>query len=86
VRDLESAWQSEIDSHRNEVSRDEVAMVIEFDIDEPRPTVWEYFTLPELRQKWRAADEVRETVASDQRGVGTTSHCMHGKDAIIEEV
>jgi uncharacterized protein YndB with AHSA1/START domain len=86
VRDLESAWQSEIDRHRNEVSRDKAAMVIEFDIDAPRPTVWEYFTLPELRPKWRAADEVRETVASGRRGVGTTNHCMHGKDAIIEEV
>lgn len=86
VRDLEEAWQKENDRLRNEVTRDKAAMVIEFDIAAPRPTVWEYFTLPGLRPKWRGADEVRETVESGRRGVGTTNHCMHGKDAIIEEV
>jgi len=86
VRDLEAAWQAEVDRKRQEVPRDDAAMVIEFDIDAPRPTVWEYFTSPALRPKWRGADEVRETVAAGRRGVGTTNHCMHGKDAIIEEV
>jgi uncharacterized protein YndB with AHSA1/START domain len=86
VRDLEEAWEKENDRRQNEVTRDKAAMVIEFDIAAPRPTVWEYFTLPALRPKWRAADEVRETVEAGRRGVGTTNHCMHGKDAIIEEV
>ena len=61
-------------------------MVIEFDIAAPRPTVWEYFTLPGQRPKWRGADEVRETAQGGRRGVGTTNHCMHGAHAIIEEV
>ena len=86
VRDLEEAWEKENGRQRNEVTRDKAAMVIEFDIAAPRPTVWEYFTLPDLRPKWRGADEVRETVASGRRGAGTVNHCMHGKDAIIEEV
>jgi uncharacterized protein YndB with AHSA1/START domain len=59
---------------------------LEFDIAAPRPTVWEHFTLPGLRPKWRGADEVRETQARGRRGVGTTNHCMHGPHAIIEEV
>ena len=86
VRDLEAAWQKENDRQRNEVTRDKAAMVIEFDIAAPRPTVWEYFTSPALRPKWRAAEEVRETLESGRRGVGTVNHCMHGKEAIIEEV
>ncbi|MFS8084090.1 MAG: DUF2652 domain-containing protein [Acidobacteriota bacterium] len=86
VRDLEVAWQKENDRQRNEVTHDKAVMVIEFDIAAPRPTVWEYFTLPGQRPKWRAADEVRETVESGRRGVGTINHCMHGKEAIIEEV
>jgi len=48
--------------------------------------VWEYFTLPSLRPKWRGADEVRETSENGRRGVGTTNHCIHGAHAIIEEV
>jgi uncharacterized protein YndB with AHSA1/START domain len=86
VRDLEEAWEKENDRQRNEVTRDKAASLLEFDIAAPRPTVWEHFTLPGLRPKWRGADEVRETLESGRRGVGTTNHCMHGPHAIIEEV
>ena len=86
VRDLEEAWAKENERQRNEVTRDKAFAVIEFDIAAPRPTVWEYWTSPGLRPKWRGADEVRETAEGGRRGVGTTNHCMHGAHAIIEEV
>ena len=86
VRDLEEAWQTENNRQRHEVTRDKAAMVIEFEIAAPRATIWNYFTSPALRPRWRAADEVREAVAHGRRGVGTVNHCMHGKDAMIEEV
>jgi hypothetical protein len=31
-------------------------------------------------------DAVEEQSASGRRGVGTTNHCMHGKDAVVEEI
>ncbi|HEY1152792.1 MAG TPA: DUF2652 domain-containing protein [Pseudolabrys sp.] len=86
VRDLEAAWQRDNERQINLVTRDAAAAVIEFDIAAARPAVWEYFTQPGLRPKWRAADEVRETPQNGRRGVGTVNHCMHGPDAIIEEV
>ncbi len=86
VRDLEWAWEQEDDREQHEVTRDMASQVIEFDIAAPRQTVWEYFTLPGQRPKWRGADEVRETSGCGRRGVGTTNHCMHGPHAIIEEV
>jgi uncharacterized protein YndB with AHSA1/START domain len=86
VRDLEEAWAQENDHRRNEVTHDKAISVIEFDIAAPRSTVWEYFTQPDLRPKWRGADGVRETSDSGRRGVGTTNHCMHGAHTIIEEV
>jgi uncharacterized protein YndB with AHSA1/START domain len=86
VRDLEEAWEKESERQRNEVTRDKAAVVIEFDIAAPRPTVWEYFVLPGQRPKWRAADEVREMPKGGRRGVGTINHCMHGPHAIIEDV
>jgi uncharacterized protein YndB with AHSA1/START domain len=86
VRDLEEVWAQENDRQRNEVTHDKAINVIEFDIAAPRPTVWEYFTQPGLRPKWRGADGVRETSESGRRGVGTTNHCMHGAHTIIEEV
>src|SRR5882724_1639196 len=47
VRDLEAAWGQENDRQRNEVTRDKAAMVLEFDFAAPRPSVWDYFTMPE---------------------------------------
>jgi uncharacterized protein YndB with AHSA1/START domain len=86
LRDLEGAWSDEKERRRNLVTRSHAAKVIEFNIAAPRPMVWEYFTLPGQRPKWRGADEVRESSAGGRRGVGTTNHCMHGPHAIIEEV
>ncbi len=86
LRDLEQAWRDDNDRQRSEVSRDKAAVVLEFEIEAPRPIVWEHFTMPEHRPKWRALDEVRETTQGARRGAGTLNHCMHGDSAIIEEV
>jgi uncharacterized protein YndB with AHSA1/START domain len=86
LRDLEAAWLKENDRQRSEVTRESAFAVIELDIAAARQTVWEYFTVPGQRPKWRAADEVREASETGRRGVGTTNHCMHGAHAIIEEV
>ena len=86
VRDLAHAWNEEKDQSRNLVTPNKAAHVIGFDIDASRPLVWEYFTAPAQRPKWRGADEVRETTSGGRRGIGTTNHCMHGPHAIIEEI
>src|SRR5260370_2093037 len=86
VRDLEAAWQQEKDRQMNQVTREVAAAVIEFDIAAPRPAVWEHFTQPGLRPKWRAADEGRETSQSGPRGGRTVNHCQHRPPAIIDEV
>jgi uncharacterized protein YndB with AHSA1/START domain len=86
VLDLEGAWSEEKDRRRHLVTRNQAAHVIEFDIGAPRSQVWEYFTLPVQRPKWRSADEVREFASGGRRGVGTVNHCMHGPHAIVEEI
>ena len=88
VCDIEGAWATEKDRRRNVVTRSAAAYLIEFDLVAARPIVWDYFTSPGKRPKWRGADEVRETVEkeSGRRGIGTVNHCMHGPHAIIEEV
>ena len=61
-------------------------MTWNFDIAAPRQTVWEHFTVPGRRQKWWPADGIIENSSDRRRGIGTENHCMHGKDAIVEEV
>jgi uncharacterized protein YndB with AHSA1/START domain len=60
--------------------------VFDFDISAPRQTVWEYLTCPANFQKWRPTDKLIENSGNRRSGVGTKNHCMHGKDAIIEEM
>ncbi|MGA2551024.1 MAG: DUF2652 domain-containing protein [Burkholderiaceae bacterium] len=85
LRDLEQAWQHENEKTRVEVTRDDAYEILEFDIEAPRQAVWEYLTVPGQWQKWWPTDGIIEYSANRRRGVGTKNHCMHGKDAIIEE-
>jgi uncharacterized protein YndB with AHSA1/START domain len=86
LRDLEAAWQAENARTRVEVTPAEAYVTWEFDIAAPRQAVWEHFTVPGQWQKWWPADAIIEHSGKGRRGVGTKNHCMHGKDAIIEEV
>lgn len=86
VRDLEHLWQQENERNRVEVARDDAVNVLEFDVDAPRPTVWEYFIHPEHRPKWQGADAVTDNVGAGRRGVGTVNHCVHGEHASVEEI
>jgi uncharacterized protein YndB with AHSA1/START domain len=86
LRDLEEAWRKENEQTRVEVTRQDAYAILEFDIAAPRQTVWEHFTVPGQRQKWWPADGIVENSSNSRRGIGTENHCMHGKDAIVEEV
>ena len=86
LRDLEAAWNNENEATRVEVAREEAYVIFEFDIAAPRQTVWEYLTVPDQREKWWPTDAIIEKSGNGRRGVGTENHCMHGKNAIVEEV
>ena len=86
LRDVEEAWRKENEQTRVEVTRQDAYAILEFDIAAPRQTVWEHFTVPGQRQKWWPADGIVENSSNRRRGIGTENHCMHGKDAIVEEV
>ena len=53
----------------------------------PRDVVWSFMTDPALRPLWQAnVEEVDELPTAPRRGIGTTNHCKHGKDVLIEEI
>ncbi len=86
LRDLEAAWQKENEQARVEVTREDAYAILEFDLAAPRQTVWEYLTVPGQWQKWWPTDGLVDQLGNRRRGVGTQIHCMHGKEAIIEEL
>jgi uncharacterized protein YndB with AHSA1/START domain len=86
LRDLETSWNNENEAKRVEVTREDAYAIFEFEIAAPRQTVWEYLTVPGRREKWWPTDAIIEKSGNGRRGTGTENHCMHGKDAIVEEV
>jgi uncharacterized protein YndB with AHSA1/START domain len=86
IRDLDEVWKKENERTHVEVTRADAYMTWDFDIAASRQILWEHFTVPGQRQKWWPADAVIENSSNKRRGIGTENHCMHGKDAIVEEV
>jgi uncharacterized protein YndB with AHSA1/START domain len=86
LRNLNEAWQVVNEGTRVEITREDAYAILEFEIPAPRQTLWEYLTVPAQWQKWWPTDALVEQSANRRRGVGTQVHCMHGKDAIIEEL
>ena len=66
----------------------DAAVVYDATLDAPPALAWEYVTSPVRRPLWQAGvEEVRQQAGpAGRRGIGTVNHCMHGRDAIIEEV
>jgi uncharacterized protein YndB with AHSA1/START domain len=83
---LDEAWRKMNEQTRVEITREDAYAILEFDFAAPRPALWEYLTVPTLWQQWWPTDALVEQSANRRRGVGTQVHCMHGKDAIIEEL
>jgi uncharacterized protein YndB with AHSA1/START domain len=86
LRDLHEAWDKENARQRTEIPAAEAAAVYDYEIAAARPVVWEHITAPGHRPKWQGSDAVIEKHAKGRRGVGTQNHCMHGKDAIVEDI
>ena len=87
IRDLEAAWDAENERSRVIVDVPDAAMTGSTILPAPPALAWEYQTSPARRPQWQhGVVRVDETVTGGRRGVGTTNHCVHGKDAIIEEI
>ena len=87
VADLDAAWRADKERTRVVVEASAAMTTLEFDLPAPPAVVWDYLTSPVRRPRWQAGvSEVIEQSATGRRGVGTMNHCVHGKDAIVEEI
>ena len=87
VRDLDAAWLDEQDRKRVLVTDSEAALTIAYEVPVAPAVAWEWVTSPIRRPVWGPGiTEIVESSPTGRRGAGTTNHCMHGKDAIVEEI
>ena len=83
---LEQAWKREIETARNLVQRTGAYIFIERDLAAPKQALWDLATSSQHHARWQRADGVVENNAQGRRGAGTQNHCLHGKDAVIEDI
>jgi uncharacterized protein YndB with AHSA1/START domain len=88
VRDLHAAWDAELVRAQLVVEPRDIARTYESILQAPTPLVWDYMTSPVRRPRWQhgVTGVVEAAGTAGRRGIGTVNHCMHGKDAIVEEV
>jgi uncharacterized protein YndB with AHSA1/START domain len=87
IADLDARWQEENERRRIVVGPDEAEFEHVVELPGPPALVWEVVTSPEKRAVWAVdATRIDEVQEGGRRGVGTTTHCVHGKSAIVEEI
>jgi len=89
VQDLERRWQEEDARSRVYIELEDALVNNTTPIDAPPQVVWDYVTSPGRRMAWQASGGVTavdEVKKGGRRGTGTVNHCMHGADAMIEQI
>jgi uncharacterized protein YndB with AHSA1/START domain len=86
VLDLEARWQLETAARRLDLGEAPMVLDLEATIATDPATVWAHLTTPALRTLWEGPLEITESSPGGRRGVGTTSQCVTGRLATLEEV
>ena len=87
VRDLEAAWRDEESRLQVVVGPADAVWSTTYELPAPPDVAWEWTTSPARRMTWQPGlTGFDEATAGGRRGVGTTNHCIHGKDAVVEEI
>ena len=88
IHDLDRRWQEEEARGRVFVSPEESILVVSVPTNVPPQVAWEFITKPGQRMTWQpwVTEVTVKGATGGRRGPGSANHCMHGKDAVIEEI
>jgi hypothetical protein len=88
AHDLERRWQEEEARSRVFVSPEEAFVTVTAQTKVPPQVAWEFLTKPGQRMTWQpwVTEVTVQGATGGRRGPGSANHCMHGKDAVIEEI
>jgi uncharacterized protein YndB with AHSA1/START domain len=86
IDDLGERWRHESERRRVYIVPADAEFEITVELPAPAPIVWEWTSSPEKRALWESADRIDEEAAGGRRGVGTTNHCVHGKNTFIQRI
>ena len=87
IQDLHERWSEERERRRVKVSREGAIDVTSYEVPAPRSMTWNYLTEPGLRTSWQPGiQRIDQSTPDGRRGIGTQNHCVHGKNASLEEI
>jgi uncharacterized protein YndB with AHSA1/START domain len=88
AHDLERRWQEEESRGRVRVSPEESILTVSVPTNVPPQVAWEFLTTPGQRMTWQpwVTEVTIKGATGGRRGPGSENHCMHGKDAVVEEI
>ena len=88
IHDLDRRWQEEEARGRVFVAPEESILVVSVPTNVPPQVAWEFITKPGQRMTWQpwVTEVTVKGATGGRRGPGSANHCMHGKDAVIEEI
>ena len=87
VEDLDLRWRDEQARSTARLTAEDALSVLEIDLAASPPVAWDYASNPRQRQRWQVGViRVDQDNPDGRPGVGTTNHCVHGRDAVMEEV
>ena len=88
VHDLERRWQEEDARGRIFVTPEESILTVSVPANVPPQVAWEFLTKPGQRMSWQpwVTEVTVKGATGGRRGPGSANHCMHGKDAVVEEI
>jgi hypothetical protein len=86
TQDLEDRWQAETAIRRLGGGAQEPIFDVTVDVTAPASATWAHLTSPALRPGWEGLIRIEETAPDGRRGIGTTSRCVTGVLASLEEI
>jgi hypothetical protein len=87
IRDLGAMWHEILDQPPRRIDPKRQIAEATWIAPTPPSVTFEWLTLPAKRVLWdKSITKFDEDAANGRRGAGTTNHCLHGKDAIREEI
>jgi hypothetical protein len=88
AHDLERRWQEEEARTRVRVTPEESILTVTVPTSVAPQVAWEFLTKPGQRMTWQpwVTSVTIKGATGGRRGLGSANHCMHGEDAVIEEI
>jgi uncharacterized protein YndB with AHSA1/START domain len=88
AHDLERRWEEEDARARVFVTPEESILNLSVPAKVPPQVAWEFLTTPGQRMTWQpwVTEVTIRGATGGRRGPGSANHCMHGKDAVVEEI